>query len=220
MNREIIGNATLYLGDCEEILPALPKGDVVITDPPYGIGRAGGMGGGGGGLVKRARTARHYECASWDARRPSADAFRLVLAAAPKHIIWGGQYFADLLPASTKWLYWDKVQTMPSFSNGELAWTSLPGNALKAFVYNGSGLLAKEKDREHPTQKPIALMDWCLSFVPDAKVVIDPYMGSGSTGVSSMGLGRQFIGIERGPKYFDVACRRIEDAQRQRRLIA
>lgn len=220
IRKEIIGAATLYLGDCREVLPALPKADAVLTDPPYGIGQGKGMGSGGKGLVGGKRISRRYDNGDWDIERPDSATFAAVLASASVHIVWGGQYFADMLPVSKKWLYWDKAQTMPSFSDGELAWTSLPGNALKQFRYSNNGILAKEKDREHPTQKPIALMEWCLAFLPDEGTVLDPFMGSGSTGVACMGLGRAFVGIERDQKYFDIACRRIEDAQRQGRLIA
>jgi site-specific DNA-methyltransferase (adenine-specific)/modification methylase len=104
---------------------------------------------------------------------------------------------------------------LPSYSDGELAWTSLPGCSTKKFVYNGNGLQAKEKDRVHPTQKPVALMEWCLSFVPNAVTVLDPYMGSGSTGVVCAKIGKRFIGIERERPYFEIACRRIEEAYRQ-----
>ncbi len=219
MTIEVIGNATLYLGDCREILPKLPPADAVITDPPYGIGQGKGMGSGGRGLVGGKRLSRRYCDGHWDLTRPDQETFEMILAAAHRHIVWGGQYFADLLPLSNKWLYWDKAQTMPSFSDGELAWTSLAGNALKQFTYSNNGILAKEKQREHPTQKPVALMEWCLTFVADAGTIVDPFMGSGSTGVACMNLQKAFVGIEREPKYFEIACRRIEDAQRQQTLF-
>jgi DNA modification methylase len=120
---------------------------------------------------------------------------------------------------SEKWLFWDKCMTMPTYSDGELAWTSLSGVSTKKFVYNGNGMLAKEKDREHPTQKPIQLMQWCLGFLPDAKTILDPFMGSGSTGVACVNMGRAFVGIERDPSYFDIACRRIDQAYKQPRLF-
>lgn len=138
-----------------------------------------------------------------------------MLDAADLHIIWGGNYFSDCLPVSQKWLWWDKLQTMPTYSDGELAWTSLPGTSTKKFVYNGSGLMAREQERWHPTQKPVELALWCLGFLPDAQTILDPFMGSGTTGVACVKLGRKFIGIEIEPKYFEIACRRIEDAYRQ-----
>lgn len=218
---ETIGDCTLYLGDCREILPTLSKVEAVVTDPPYGINADRGAGGGGydgfGGGKKR--TPKAY-AGGWDKDRPPADLFALILSAAPLHIIWGGNYFSDILPVSQKWLWWDKLQTMPTYSDGELAWTSLPGTSTKKFTYNGSGLHAREKERLHPTQKPVALMDWCLGLVPHARVILDPFTGSGTTGVACVNLARSFVGIERDLAYFDIACRRIEEAYKQPRLFA
>ncbi len=207
---EVIGNATLYLGDCREVLPTLPKVDAVITDPPYGIGKDGQKrttGGNGG--------RKEYEFLGWDGERPDAEVFHMILAAAPKHVIWGGNYFADLLPATGKWLVWDKGQRINQ-SDGELAWTSQPG-ALRICTMNRVELMTD--GAEHPTQKPVRLMEWCFGQVKATGPILDPFMGSGTTGVACANLGREFIGIEREPKYFDIACRRIEDAQRQQRLI-
>jgi hypothetical protein len=155
----------------------------------------------------------------WDADRPAPEVFAALLDVADSFIIWGGQYFADLLPAQGKWLWWDKCQTMPSFGDGELAWTNLPGQAPKKLVYSNNGLMAREKDRQHPTQKPIAVMEWCLSFLPDARRIFDPFMGSGTTGVACVKTGRAFVGIERDPGYFEIACKRIADAHRQADLF-
>lgn len=207
MRREVIGNATLYLGDCREVLPTLGKVDAVVTDPPYGIGEDGGRfrdrkGGGHRVLPKK----------GWDNSTPDAGTFALLLSAADQHIIWGGNYFTDKLPVSRGWLYWDKMMG-GDFSDGELAWTSLD-RPLKSF-----SLCNKMGGKVHPTQKPDALMRWCLSFVPAARTIIDPFMGSGTTGVACADEQRQFIGIERDPDYFDIACRRIEDAQRQGQLF-
>lgn len=216
----IIGRATLYLGDCRDVLESLEPADLVCTDPPYGIRMAKGVrgcgyDGFGNGIKRKTRT---YE-GSWDDKRPDADTFSAVLRAGKKHIIWGGNYFSDLLPMSQKWLFWDKLQTMPSFSDGELAWTNLDGASTKKFTYNGSGLMAKEQERVHPTQKPVQLMKWCIGFAPDSATVLDCFAGSGTTGIAAVQMGKQFIGIERDPAYFDIACRRIEDAQRQGDLL-
>ena len=124
-----------------------------------------------------------------------------------------------MLPPQGKWLWWDKCQTMPTYGDGELAWTNLNGVAPKKFVYSNNGLMAKEKGREHPTQKPVQLMKWCLGFLPDAQTILDPYCGSGSTGVAAVQMGRDFIGIERDERYFDIAVRRIEQAQLQTDLF-
>lgn len=207
----VIGDCRLLLGDMNAILPALGKFDLCLTDPPYGIKQDRGMGMGGFGLTGRRRSHVRIYSGGWDKDRPSPELFNLLLQAAERHIIWGGNYFSDCLPVSQKWLWWDKLQTMPSYSDGELAWTSLPGSSTKKFVYNGSGLHAKEKDREHPTQKPVALKQWCLSLVPAARTILDPFAGSGTTGVACVKRGLSFTGIERDPGYFAIMCRRIAD---------
>lgn len=204
---EQIGRATLYLGDCRDILPTLPKVDAVVTDPPYGIGEDGGR-----FRDRKGGGHRVLEKLGWDKETPDADTFAMVLAAANDNIIWGGNYFTDKLPVSRGWLYWDKMMG-GDFSDGELAWTSLD-RTLKSFR-----LCNKMGGKEHPTQKPDALMKWCLEFVPNAQTILDPFMGSGTTGVAAVQMGRDFIGIEREPKYFDIACKRIDDAQRQKDLF-
>jgi DNA modification methylase len=217
---EIIGDCRMILGDCRDVLPTLGRVDAVVTDPPYGIGLDKGFGGGGFSFSGRRNEngARQYQ-GSWDKQRIDADVIYQMLDSSDSHIVWGGQFYADILPAQGKWLFWDKCQTMPSFGDGELAWTSIAGNAVKQFTYNGNGLHAKEKDREHPTQKPVALMQWCLGFLPDARTILDPFMGSGTTGVACVNLGRKFIGIELDPDYFEIACKRISEAYKQPRLF-
>lgn len=205
---EIIGNARLILGDCREILPTLPKVDAVITDPPYGI--ADKWKGGskhGWGKAKGEAELRN----DWDEAIPSPETFALILSKCKEAVIWGGNYFP--LPPSRCWFVWTKPERNFTLAEAELAWTNRD-NVVR--VYDGP---RSEPDREHPTQKPVALMSWCLNK-SNAKTILDPYMGSGTTGVACMNLGRTFIGIEREPKYFEIALRRIDDAQRQSRLIA
>jgi site-specific DNA-methyltransferase (adenine-specific)/modification methylase len=216
---EKIGDATLYLGDCREILPDLPKVDAVITDPPYGIGADKGKKGSipfkGG---KPVQMAWHPEN-NWDNFRPDNDVILMTVNAGRVAIIWGGNYFADLLPATGRWLWWDKCQTMPSYGDGELAWTNLPQTTPKKFVLANNKLLADKVERYHPTQKPLQLMQWCISFVPSADTILDPFMGSATTGVAAVQMGRKFIGIEREKKYFDISCERIANAYAQPSLI-
>jgi site-specific DNA-methyltransferase (adenine-specific) len=197
---------TLYLGDCESILPTLPRVDACVTDPPYGINKDGQYQSKGGHGGRKA-----YEFLDWDGERPSPEVFDLILKSASYHIIWGGNYFADLLPPQMKWLVWDKGQRINQ-SDGELAYTSI-GGALRILVMNRVELMADIA--EHPTQKPIKLMKWCIGLLPEGRTILDPYMGSGSTGVAAVKMGRKFIGIERESAYFDIACRRIEEALRQ-----
>lgn len=206
--KEVIGTATLYLGDCLEILPTLSKVDAVITDPPYGIGKDGQARSTGGHGGRKA-----YEFMGWDTARPSAEHFRLTISAADEHIVWGGNYFADLLPPTSKWLVWDKGQRINQ-SDGELAWTSFDG-ALRIYTQNRVGLM--QDGAEHPTQKPLRLMRWCVAMTTGT--VLDPFMGSGTTGVACVSLGRKFIGVEINETYFDIACERIENAQRQKPMF-
>lgn len=216
IREERIGGQRLILGDCLKVMPTLGRFDAVVTDPPYGINMdRGARGGGYDGFGRGAKRKPKEYVGGWDASRPDPAVFDGILDLADRHIIWGGNYFTDLVPVSGKWLFWDKCQTMPSFSDGEMAWTTLPGDSVKQFTYNGSGLHAKEKQRVHPTQKPVALMEWCLGFLPDAQTILDPFCGSGTTLVACERMGKQGTGIERDPDYFEVMCRRVEEATRQ-----
>lgn len=207
---EIIGDCRLILGDCLEVLPTLGKVDAVVTDPPYGIGKDGQKQTTGGHGGRKA-----YEFLGWDKSRPERQVFDVIRNISDHQVIWGGNYFADLLPAAGKWLVWDKGQRINQ-SDGELAYTSFDG-ALRIFTQNRVALLVE--GAEHPTQKPLEVMRWSLQQVPRAETILDPFMGSGTTGVACVNLGRKFIGIEIEPKYFDIACKRIEEAYRQPRLF-
>jgi DNA modification methylase len=212
VRKETIGTATLYLGDCLEILPKLPKVDAVVTDPPYGIGRSGQV----ETFTKNLNHKRRlHEDFGWDAERPAKLVFDIIREKSDSQIIWGGNYFADLLPPTKGWLYWDKGQKGLSMSDGELAWTSKQ-RALRSIVCNRGELVGSE----HPTQKPLRVMSWCVGLLPEVNTVLDPFMGSGTTGVACANLGRKFIGIEIEERYFDIACERITHAHAQLRLFA
>lgn len=205
-----IGEAVLYRGDCLEILPTLDKVDAVVTDPPYGIGKDG----------TAASTGSHggrkpYEFLNWDAARPAKAYFDAIRRASHKQVIWGGNYFADLLPPTMRWLVWDKGQRINQ-SDGELAWTS-EHSALRIMTINRVELMLD--GAQHPTQKPVRLIAWSLEQIGNPGTVLDPFMGSGTTGVACAQLGRKFIGIEIEPKYFDIACKRIEQAYAQGKLF-
>jgi site-specific DNA-methyltransferase (adenine-specific) len=212
---EIIGNATLYLGDCREILPTLGKVDAVITDPPYGMAWNGrvtpGANGNAGGKSKHfgetiAGDDEPFDPAPW------LDFERVVL--------WGFQHFASKLPVGTvlTWIKRKDAAFGTFLSDADLAWMK-GGHGVYC---HRSFPQAMAHDRYHPTQKPIGLMIWCMerAKVPAGGLVLDPYMGSGSTGVAVLATNRKFIGCEIDPRYFDIACRRIDDEQRQGRLIA
>ena len=192
----------------------LPQGFAILTDPPYGIGADKGKK--GAIPFKGGRPVERLYCPDneWDNVRPEL-ALCLIAGIDCQKIIWGGNYFADLLPAMGKWLWWDKCQMMPTYGDGELAWTNLSGTTPRKFTYANNKLFANRVERHHPTQKPLPLLEWCLGFLPDAHTILDPFMGSGTTGVACAKLGRKFIGIEIEPKYFDIACKRIEQAYAQ-----
>jgi DNA modification methylase len=195
---------TLYLGDCRDILPTLGKVDAVVTDPPYGIdyGRSGGFSASHG-------WGQWRENVAWDAERPDPAIFEQMLAMSKAQIVWGSNYFTDFLPPTMQWLVWDKGQRDFSLADCEFAWSS-QWKAARIFTLPRGK--AVQDGKEHPTQKPVEVMAWCLDFLPTARTILDPFMGSGTTGVACAKRGKHFIGIERDPRYFDIACRRISDA--------
>lgn len=203
-----IGPARLFLGDCREILPLLPRFDAVVTDPPYGLGDWNERGSNKG---KPFADVSH-ETQEWDQALTPADVD--ALRKAGKHqILWGANYYLDSLPRTKMFLVWNKGIRRMHFNDAELAWTSGMREAVRVFDLSPSGL-----EKEHPTQKPLALMRWCLSYLPKAETILDPYMGAGTTGVAAVQMGKRFIGIERERKYFEIACRRIDQATREPRL--
>jgi site-specific DNA-methyltransferase (adenine-specific) len=191
MNKTIIGNATLYLGDCMEVLPTLDKVDAVITDPPY---------------------------PDW-----LADEYK---------------YFDGILAPLEKFkckqlVFWSTKCDFPLDYTARHVWDKKTGcgseyefiferngsknfKVVRFYLINSDVAASFNGDvwTGHKSQKPIGLMRWCLDFIPKAQTILDPFMGSGTTGVAAVQMGRKFIGIEREPKYFEIACKRIEDAQR------
>ena len=217
MREEIIGDCRLILGDCRDVLPTLGPVDAVVTDPPYGMAwdtDSTRFKGGGSPGVNRPRIVGDSE---------PFDPQHLLDLNVPT-VLWGYNHLAQRLPVG-KTLIWLK-QNPTSFgaflSDAELGWAT-GGNGVWAFyrprsiataVSEGGGRVA------HPTQKPVSVMEWCLGFMPGAITILDPYMGSGSTGVACVNQGRSFVGVEIDPVYFDAACLRIDAAVRQPRLFA
>jgi DNA modification methylase len=210
MIKETIGLATLYCADCKDVIGELEQFDAMITDPPYGIGEAAGKNKSRGKLA----FSKDYDNDSWDDKPIDQGLINKLINKANLSIIFGGNYYA--LPPSSCWLIWDKLNGKTDFADCEMAWTNLnKSTRLFRFMWNGMLRENKEPRGEHPTQKPVPVMNWCISHIPEAKTIIDPFMGSGTTGVSAVKADIKFTGIEREIKYFDIACRRIEDAQRQ-----
>lgn len=198
---ERIGECDLYLGDCLEVMPHLGTFDAVVTDPPYGLGKR--MQGGTWGAQDH-----NSGFLRWDLEAPNwlPDAIGDTQA-----IVWGGNYLP--FPPSRCWLIWNKINAVPTMADFEQAWTNLDRPSKRLDLPVG------RVEFGHPTQKPLRLMEWCLGFIPDAQTILDPFMGSGTTGVACVNLGRKFTGIELDPDYFEIACKRIEEAYRQPRLI-
>lgn len=172
----------------------------VVTDPPYGLGRK--MQGGTWGAKDGFK-----EMLEWDAAPPAADLLRDILAVGDTAILWGGQYFD--LPPTRCWLIWNKTNAVPTMADFEMAWTNLDRPAKRFNAPVG------RVEFGHPTQKPLPLMMWTLGFVPEGPIVLDPFMGSGTTGVACAKLGRSFVGIEIDERYFEIAVERIRKAYEQ-----
>jgi DNA modification methylase len=207
----VIGNAELWHGDCREVLPMLPAHDLLCTDPPYGIGASAGT-----GKYGRLKIEAGSDLA-WDNETPPQWLLLLLLEKAAHKVIFGGNYFA--LPPSRAYLVWDKGAGFKNrdFAECEFAWCSWDGNAR---VLTHDPLARGDyRGKEHPTQKPVAVMQWAIGAAPDAQTVLDPFMGSGTTGVACAQLGKAFTGIERERKYFDIACERIARAQAQGQMF-
>ncbi len=216
---ETIGRATLMLGDCRDILPTLGKVDAVVTDPPYG------------GVNRESGGLRNLDKGVADIADFDLPSLARILANAGRSVyIWCGwgqlsefQSTLSLDGRSTRVCIWEK--TNPSPMNGQFLWLSsvelcVFGKEAGApfFGHCASPVwrIPVETDQMHPTQKPVTLMRRQIgASSPDNGSILDPFMGSGTTGVAAVQMGRDFIGIERETKYFDIACKRIEDAQRQ-----
>jgi DNA modification methylase len=194
----------IFLGDCREVLPTLGRFDLLLTDPPYGIGRDG---------IKARESSRgpgrgvkQYDSDGWDGSPPDVEQIRAMLALTDQQVIWGGNFMAHSLPANASWLVWDKGQRGLRQSDGELAWTSL-GCGLRLCTINRAAI--GWDGAVHPTQKPIKLMRWCLSFFPEARTVVDPYMGSGPVARACKDAGLSYVGIEIDERYAEIAAKRL-----------
>lgn len=204
-----IGDCRLILGDMREIVPTLGMFDLCLTDPPYGIGEARNDNASRSVLAQ----SKDYGVASWDDEPCSPEQIAVMRASSKDQIIFGGNYF-DLPPTSC-WLVWDKQNGENDFADCELAWTSLP-KAVRRIYWRWHGMIRKGgEERVHPTQKPVGVMEWCLTQVPSARTVIDPFCGSGTTLVACIKRGVAGTGIELEERYFDIACERISKAYAQ-----
>ena len=201
----------LVHGDCLEVLKTLPDKsiDLILTDPPYGINADKGSA--GFGVAK----GRKYK-GNWDKKIPPKEIFDEMLRVSKNTIIFGGNYFAHYLPPSKHWIVWDKkgdIAFKNPFADCELIYTTF-NKVVKKIVFKQQGFISDSKDkRVHPTQKPTELLQIILdTYTEPGDVVLDCFMGSGSTGVAAVNTNRKFIGIELDTKYFEIAKQRINNA--------
>ena len=204
-----IGDCRLILGDCAKIMPSLDGVDAVLTDPPYGIGIDGQR-----ESIKGKKSDRKgYAFKGWDNATPAKIIFDEIFRISSSQIIWGGNYFQDKVNhVGRGWLVWDKGQHGLTMSDGELAYCSLD---MPMRIFEKNRAILKKDGPQHPTQKPVILMEWCLNFLPDIDVILDPFMGSGTTLVACAKLGRKGIGIELDEEYFEIAVKRVQAAYDQ-----
>jgi DNA modification methylase len=196
-------------GDCLEVLRSFPAAsiDLILTDPPYGVNADKGVGGFGS-----SKTDKHYDD-NWDSGTPSKEYFDEILRVGKAVIIFGGNFFTDRLPVNGHWVVWDKkgdIQFDNPFGDCELAWTNINKKSVKKYQVIQQGFIAEEKERYHPTQKPVKLFAAIIEdYLPDGGIVCDPFMGSGTAMLAAKQLNRPYIGIEISPKYCKIARERL-----------
>ncbi len=211
-------NGILYCGDCLEILKRISDKsiDLILTDPPYGIGADKGVGWGG------CAPPRHYKD-EWDTRLESS--YFVELLRVGKHaMVFGGNFYTDMLPQSNHWVVWDKIGGMfsqkRSISDAELIYTTFKKNSVRKFIVIQQGFIAEERERFHPTQKPVKLIKMILiEYSNENDVICDPFLGSGTTAIACEKLNRHWIGIEKEEKYCEIAKIRIEEELKKPRLF-
>ena len=202
---EIVGDAILIQADCAAVLPLLPKVDAVVTDPPYGIGN----------FVQTSGNIRG-QSVDWNNEPPAPYLFEKIRKMSSHRIIWGANFFNCFEPNGGA-LIWVKNQPMPNFSKAEIAsCTHLQKTEIINLTWTN---FVNDKVTNHPCERPVALYQWCINYLPFSPTILDPFMGSGTTGVAAIQLGRKFIGIEREAKYFDIAVKRIFEASNQGNLF-
>ncbi len=218
-----IENSHVYCMDCMDAFKQMPDKyfDLAVVDPPYGIGRDKGFGGfrGFGGCGKPIACKKYK--GKWDDKPPDKKYFDELLRVCNNVIIWGGQFFTDKLPQSGHWIFWDKINTMPTFGDGELAYTNFNRGSVKRFVFQYNGLLGREdEERINATQKPIQLYKWLLkNYAKFGDTILDTHGGSFSSRIAAHEAGLDFTGFEIDKEYFEAGCKRFEIYKAQGRLF-
>lgn len=214
----VIGNATLYHGDCLEILRAFPpcfQMDALLTDPPFGVGNFVQVTG-----KRMGRGENAGQQVTWNESGPPFEWFSHVHRICKERIIWGANFF-NCFEDKGGAIVWDKCQSMPNFSKADIASTTHYQKTEIVRIPWTNFTVTHKAETDHPCERPVELYEWCLRyFRHKPESVLDPYMGSGSVGVACVNFGLKYFGIELKRKYFDIACERIENAQRQQRMFA
>lgn len=207
---ERIGDCDLYLGDCLDVMPHLGKVDAVVTDPPFGVGNFVQISG-----SARGRGGNRGRAVSWNEAPPPPEFFDIIRRMSKHRIIWGANFF-NCFEDRGGAIIWDKAQQMPNFSKADIAsCTHFQKTEIVRIPWTNFTVTHKA-ETDHPCERPVALYEWCIRYLPgDVRSVLDPFLGSASSMVACARLGRKGIGIEIDPDYFDVACKRVEEAYRQ-----
>ena len=194
--------------DCLEFMRTLPDKyiDLVLTDPPYGINADKGVGGFGS-----SKTDKHYK-GDWDSQTPAQEYFDEILRISKKSIIFGGNFFTDKLPVNGHWIVWDKKGAIAfdnPFGDCELAWTNINKKSVKKYKVIQQGFITEEKERYHPTQKPVHLFRQIIEDYSEDGIIFDPFLGGGTTALACKQIGRDFIGCEISKEFYDIANERL-----------
>ena len=207
----------IELGDCLELMKQIPDKsvDLVLTDPPYGKKADKGTNGFGSAKNRRYST----EGGGWDSMIPPKAVFDEMFRIGKNVIIFGGNYFAHLLPPSNCWIVWDKkgdIAFQNPFADCELIYTSFK-KPIKKIVFRQQGFITDSKDkRYHPTQKPSELVQMLIEqWTEPGQTICDPFLGSGTTAVAAVRSGRHYIGFEKNPEFYDIACSRLDEVEAQ-----
>ena len=215
----------IYHDDCMNILKQLPDKsiDLVLTDPPYGIGYDVMCEKNNGKLFGTAKTIRNtYRATNWDNATPTKEYFDEMIRVSKKQIIFGGNFFADVLPNSRCWLVWDK-HINGAWADCELAWTSFD-KPIKKYDFLWNGMLqqnmSNKETRIHPTQKPAGLFEMILQdYSKENDLVLDCFSGSGTTAIACSELKRNFICVEKDKQYWEMSVKRLEEYNKQLKLF-
>ena len=207
----------VYNMDCLEFMRTVPDNyfDLVLADPPYGIGMDGKVG------INGAGKAKEYQSKDWDKTTPNKEVFDEIIRISKNQIIFGANHFIDKMPyASSCWLFWDKDNKESFFADGELAWTNFK-TAVRIYKFRWHGMLQQDmgnkEERFHPTQKPVELFKHILrdyAIKNDYKTVFDPFMGSGTTAIACKSLGLDYVGCELDKDYYEIINKRLSQVQR------